>query len=169
MFTPALLCHKLPQLRTRRSSSSTPTPLLLPSLSSVTGSFCHSSSHLVNRCDTFRSLQCISHRMPAQSKAAPPAQHKLPSCRPHGQFCLQEHWTWHPDLPVCWALLTTPFWSLLSSIPFFLICDIIKASVHRNSLAHAALPWLRQIHARQISEPRKGTNKDKRGNSPWTF
>lgn len=36
----------------RRSSSSAPTPLLLPSLSSVRGAFCHSSSHLVNGCDT---------------------------------------------------------------------------------------------------------------------
>lgn len=73
--------------KTRCSSSSTPTPLLLPSLSSVTGWFCHSSSHLVNRCDTFKSLQCISHRMSAQSKAAPAAQCKLLNCCPCGQSC----------------------------------------------------------------------------------
>lgn len=69
----------------RSSSSSTLTLLLLPSLSSVTGPFCHSSSHSVNRCDTFRSRQCISHRTSAQSQAAPPAQ---------SSPCPQEHWAW---------------------------------------------------------------------------
>jgi len=79
--------------------SRTPTPLLLPSLSSVTGSFSHSSSHFVNHCNTFKSLQCISHRTSAQSKAASWACLHEPSANTWaaehmGDLATRQQWAW---------------------------------------------------------------------------
>lgn len=79
--------------------SSTPTPLPLPSLTSVTGSFCHSSSHLVNHCNTFKSLQCISRKTSAQSKAASWVCLHQPGANSRaaehmGDLATREPWAW---------------------------------------------------------------------------
>lgn len=80
--------------------SITLTPLLLPSLSSITGSLCHSSSHLVNPCNTFKSLLRFPCQAP-RSAAAPRAclhrpRAKSRAAQRKGSLATRQRW---PGLP----------------------------------------------------------------------
>lgn len=148
----------------RRSSSSAPTPLLLPSLSSVRGAFCHSSSHLVNGCDTSNRCsvlhtECLHQaKQPHQPRASSWAAAHVGSPAPRST-----------GLGILSYLCDWPYsgWFCSSSFLFFLICDIIKASEKFFGTCCSALaktdPRKTDLRAKER------TNKDQGGNSPWTF
>lgn len=64
--------------------SITLTPLLLPSLSSITGSLCHSSSHLANPCNTFTSLLCFPCQAPRSAVALRACLHQPQAAQHEG-------------------------------------------------------------------------------------
>lgn len=158
---------------------STPTPLLLPSPSSITGSFHHSSSHRVNRVTP--SDLYSAFRAECLRKAKPPALQRKPKSAEHTHdFATRQQGPAAagtagilPDRRAYAVihLQTTLLWSLFLSI-LYLICYIINTSVQRKTLTCAALLWLSQINARHISEARRSrqeTSKDLGGNSPWAL
>lgn len=72
--------------------SITLTPLLLPSLSSITGSLCHSSSHLANPCNTFTSLLCFPCQAPRSAAAPRACLHQPRAAQGEGSPATRQTW-----------------------------------------------------------------------------
>lgn len=72
--------------------SITLTPLLLPSLSSITGSLCHSSSHLANPCNTFTSLLCFPCQAPRSAAAPWACLHQPRAAQGEGSPATRQTW-----------------------------------------------------------------------------